>query len=119
MTNESIPRHWIAVAATCLALVAASLSAAYAAGLGPTARASATQSVKDEAHLHLTGTNGSLLIEEGQATGQVPGKVKASFELESSVTSNFTIYARVADRSADTAPASCTPPEPTPASTAR
>jgi hypothetical protein len=92
MTSESAPRPWVAVAATGLAVVAAAFSATYAAGLRPTARAAATQNVKDEAHLHLTSTNGSLLIEEGQATGQIPGKVKASFEIEANVTSNFTIY---------------------------
>ncbi len=92
MTSESAPWRWIAVVATSLALAAAALSAT-AAGIRPTARAAATQNVKDEAHLHLTGTNGSLLIEEGQATGQIPGKAKASFEIESTVTSNFTIYA--------------------------
>ena len=92
MTSESASWRRIAVAATGLALVAATLSAT-AAGIRPTARPAATQNVKDEAHLHLTGTNGSLLIEEGQATGQIPGKVKASFEIESTVTSNFTIYA--------------------------
>jgi hypothetical protein len=86
-------RHWIAVAATGLALAAAALSTT-AAGFRPTGHTSATQNVKDEAHLHLTGTNGSLLIEEGQATGQIPGKVKASFEIEASVTSNFWIYTR-------------------------
>ncbi len=83
----------LTVAATGLALAAATLSAAYAAGIRPTARAATTQNVKDEAHLHLTNTNGSLLIEEGQATGQIPGKVKANFEIESAVTANFTIYA--------------------------
>jgi hypothetical protein len=93
MTSESAPRRWIVIAATGLALAAAALSATYAAGIRPAARTSATQNVNDEAHLHLTRTNGSLLIEEGQATGQIPGKVKASFEIESTVTSNFTIYA--------------------------
>ncbi|HXB63709.1 MAG TPA: autotransporter [Solirubrobacteraceae bacterium] len=83
-------------AATTLAaiLALAALSAAYAADPQPAARSAATQNVKDEAHLHLTHTNGSLLIEEGQATGQIPGKIKASFEIEANVTSSFTIYAR-------------------------
>ncbi len=92
MTSKSAPWRRIAVAATGLALAATALSAT-AAGIRPTARAAATKNVKDEAHLHLTGTNGALLIEEGQATGQIPGKVKASFEIESAVTANFTIYA--------------------------
>ncbi len=93
MTSKSAPWRWIAVAAAGLALAVAALSATYAAGIRPIARTAGTQNVKDEAHLHLTGTNGSLLIEEGQATGLIPGKVKASFEIESAVTSNFTIYA--------------------------
>jgi hypothetical protein len=92
MTSEPVRRP-IMLAVATLVLAAAILSTAYASGTQPAAREAATQNVKDEAHLHLTGTNGSLLIEEGQATGQIPGKVKASFEIESTVTANFTIYA--------------------------
>jgi hypothetical protein len=89
-----IGRRWIAAAAAALALGAAAFSAAYASGTRPTARAASTMSVQDEAHLQLTGSNGSLLVEEGPATGQIPGKVKASFTVAATVTSTFTIYAR-------------------------
>ncbi len=48
--------------------------------------------VSDEAHLHLTGTSGEELEEEGQTTGALPGKVRARFVVGSSVTGSFTFY---------------------------
>jgi hypothetical protein len=90
--NVPSPRSMV-LAALGLMLLAVALPASHAFGIAPPVGMSATMSVKDEAHLRLTKTNGSLLIEEGQATGQIPGKVKASFEVETNVTSDFTIYA--------------------------
>lgn len=80
------------VAAASLALSATILSAAYASGIKPTASTAATLNAKDEAHLHLTHTNGSLLVEEGPATGTIPGKVKANFTVAANITANVTIY---------------------------
>src|ERR1700727_2584302 len=42
----------------------------------PVASAARTLNVTDEAHLRLTGTAGSLLLEEGPARGALAGTVK-------------------------------------------
>ena len=82
------------------------LAAAFVVGVGPAwmvsgqasavpiARAARTLNVTDEAHLHLTGTAGSLLLEEGPATGAFAGTVKVRFKVEASVSGSFTIYPR-------------------------
>lgn len=97
MTSQRVfaPR-WIATIATGLLLVAATLYVAHASGTSspPTANAAHVIDAKDQAHLHLTSTNGSLLIEEGPVTGAIPGTVKANFTIAANVTSTFTIYAR-------------------------
>lgn len=48
-------------------------------------------SVDDLAHLHLVKSSGSLLIEEGQATGALPGKTVVRMHVGSRVTASFTI----------------------------
>ncbi len=60
----------------------------------PMARATRTLNVTDEAHLRLTGTAGSLLLEEGPATGALAGTVKVRFTVGASVSGSFTIYPR-------------------------
>jgi hypothetical protein len=44
--------------------------------------------------LHLTGTSGELIEEEGPATGALPGKVRVRFVVGTAVTGSFTIYPR-------------------------
>lgn len=60
----------------------------------PMARAARTINVTDEAHLHVTHTSGELLQEEGHAIGALPGTVRVSFRVGTSVTGSFTIYPR-------------------------
>jgi hypothetical protein len=60
----------------------------------PIATTARTLNVTDEAHLRLTGTAGSLLLEEGPATGALAGTVKVRFTVEASVSGSFTIYPR-------------------------
>ncbi len=95
MREQVVGRGWIVAVAAGLGLGATTLSAAYASGLGTplAARAAHVLSVHDEAYLHLAGTNGSLLLEEGPATGAIPGTVKADFVVAANVTATFTIYA--------------------------
>jgi hypothetical protein len=95
MREQGLRRGWIVAVATGLVLGATTLSAAYASGSRTplTARAAHVLNVKDEAHLHLASTNGSLLLEEGPATGAIPGTVKANFVVAADVTATFTIYA--------------------------
>lgn len=58
----------------------------------PVARAAGKLSVRDEGHLHLEHESGSLLLEEGRATGTLPGSVKVRFDVGATVTAYFTIY---------------------------
>jgi hypothetical protein len=61
----------------------------------PTARAAHVLNVKDEGHLHMvSGSEGSTLVEEGVATGTLPGTVKVRFNIGAVITASFTIYAR-------------------------
>jgi hypothetical protein len=74
----------------------AGLSSAEAgqASPAPVASTARTLNVTDEAHLHLTGTAGSMLLEEGLATGALPGTLKVRFTVGASVSGSFTIYPR-------------------------
>jgi hypothetical protein len=60
----------------------------------PVASAARTLEVKDESHMHLVRESGSLLLEEGTATGTLPGTVKVRFDVGATVTAYFTIYSR-------------------------
>ncbi len=66
----------------------------YAARRAPDAHSARTLNVTDEAHLHLTTTAGELLEEEGQATGALPGKIRARFEVGATVSGSYTFYPR-------------------------
>jgi hypothetical protein len=67
-------------------------STAYAT---PTARGrtASTLNVNDTAHLKRKNS-GSLILEEGQASGALPGSVKARFELGPTIKAVFTISTR-------------------------
>jgi hypothetical protein len=81
-------------ALTLLALAALSLATHTPALGAQTARPARTLNVADEAHLHLTGTQGEVLLEEGPAKGALPGTVKVRFAVGATVTGSFTIYPR-------------------------
>jgi hypothetical protein len=59
----------------------------------PEAHAAGSVQVDDVAHLHLVKSSGSLLIEQGQATGSLPGKATVRMRVGSRVTATFTIVA--------------------------
>jgi hypothetical protein len=86
-----------ATAVALLALAGAGLlgiAAAHAAGVPATGRAAHVASVKDEGHLHMVGeANGANLVEEGRATGTIPGRVRVDFNIGATVYASFTIYA--------------------------
>jgi hypothetical protein len=95
LASPAIPAALVAVAAASGVLaVAAPSSAASAAargGAGPWSRAARTLNVTDTAHLRYRGTSGSSLIEEGVATGGLPGRVRVRFDVGASVAASFTI----------------------------
>src|ERR1700677_4711311 len=66
---------------------------AYALPRPPRARAAGTLNVADTAHLRYVKAPGSLLLEEGAATGGLPGTVKVHLTVGATVTASFTIYA--------------------------
>jgi hypothetical protein len=83
--RSKIGRRSAALAAIAIAL-AASTSAASAR----------TLNVRDEGHLRFITSVGSQLIDEGPATGTVPGRVKVYFTYNGNphVEAKFTIYGR-------------------------
>jgi hypothetical protein len=71
------------------------LGAAAAAARGSAVHAARTLNATDTAHLHYNKEVGSQLLDEGPATGGLPGKVSVRFNVgASSVSASFTIYAK-------------------------
>lgn len=62
----------------------------------PQARAHAARKLKasDTAHLHYVSASGSLLYEEGQATGTLPGNMRVHLDIGATFRGSFTIYTR-------------------------
>ncbi len=60
----------------------------------PPAHAAHALKASDIAHLRYLSASGSLLFEEGQATGALPGKMRAHVNIGATFTGSFTIYAR-------------------------
>jgi hypothetical protein len=60
--------------------------------LGARAHAAGVISVDDTGRLRFTGESNGELIEEGPATGTLPGSVRARLTLGTNVTLGFTIY---------------------------
>jgi hypothetical protein len=80
--------------ALAFALALTAIPSAYAAHATGSAHAARTLNATDEAHLHLTGTSGEILEEEGPATGALPGTVKVRFTVGATISGSFTIYPR-------------------------
>jgi len=58
----------------------------------PRARATSTLTATDTARLHLVRSSGSAILEEGHASGTLPGTIKAYINVGATVTASFTIY---------------------------
>ncbi len=58
------------------------------------ARAARALKVTDTAHLHYARESGAMLVDEGAATGDLPGTLRIQFEVGATVTASFTIYTR-------------------------
>jgi hypothetical protein len=79
---------WLAV------LIAAAAASATAHGESqPRGHATRALNVTDTAHLRYIKESGSQLIDEGPATGTLPGTVRVSFNVGVTVAAIFTIYA--------------------------
>jgi hypothetical protein len=96
-SSPALPRHRIperGIAALAALGVIGTVSVAAHASWIPAKLSGRTLNVTDEAHLHVTHSSGSLLQEEGNATGALPGTVRVSFRVATSVSGSFTIYPR-------------------------
>jgi hypothetical protein len=87
----------IRVVASALATIAASAAIGGPASAAPSrhsARIARTLNIRDEAHLRFITGSGSELIDEGRASGTIPGWVKARFTYngEPTVSASLTIY---------------------------
>jgi hypothetical protein len=57
-----------------------------------TAHAARSFNVSDKAQLHCVRESGSDLVEEGEATGDLPGRVRAQFNVGATVYASFSIF---------------------------
>lgn len=55
----------------------------------------------DTGHLHRVRAGGEYITEEGQATGTIPGTVRAYLEVGPTVIAKFTIYTNAGDISGE------------------
>jgi hypothetical protein len=80
-------KHWkigAASIATLLAMLAFSAPVAFARSVKAT----------DTGHLHYVSASGSLLLEEGRASGTLPGSMRVHLNVGVTLSGNFTIYTR-------------------------
>jgi len=83
-----------AFAAGCLATATQSVYASdYAAQPAGRAHAAHVLNATDTAHLRYISSSGSLLLDEGKATGTLPGSMRVHLDLGATFTGTFTIYA--------------------------
>ncbi len=79
----------------------AAADASHPASRHASGRVARTLSVTDTGHLHRVQTGGEYITEEGQATGTIPGKVRAYLEVGATVVAKFTIYTNAGDISGE------------------
>jgi hypothetical protein len=60
----------------------------------PRAHTAHTLKASDTAHLRYLSASGSLLLEEGQTSGTLPGKMRAHVDVGSTFSGSFTTYTR-------------------------
>ena len=58
---------------------------------GPQAKAARRLKASDTAHLHYVSASGSLLYEQGAASGTLPGSMRVHFSIGATFTGRFTI----------------------------
>jgi hypothetical protein len=68
------------------------LAAAQTANAHANAHMTRTLRVADTAHLHQVRRPGSLIVEEGRASGSIPGTIKAYINLGATIIVKVTIY---------------------------
>ena len=96
LTASATGGHHFAASLGCASaiLALAFATSASVASAGARARPARTLNATDTARLHLISSSGSSVLEEGAATGRLPGSVRVRLEVAATVTASFTIYAR-------------------------
>jgi hypothetical protein len=74
------------------ALLATGSARAGAVSRPPVAHAAHALKATDTAHLYKVSVSGSNLIEEGKATGTLPGKMRAIVNIGATISGSFTFY---------------------------
>jgi hypothetical protein len=74
------------------ALLASGSAAARSSTSPPPAHATRALRATDTAKLHYVSAAGSELLEQGKATGTIPGSMRAQVEIGATISGNFTIY---------------------------
>lgn len=83
----------VAARAAALAALAATFAPQTGLASGPAARSSRTLNATDTAHLKYNpkSSEGATLIEEGSATGSLPGKMRARLKIEGTFSGTFAL----------------------------
>ena len=80
------------LASMSIATIGTGSAAARPIGHSPAAHAARALRATDTAHLYKVSVSGSNLIEEGKATGTLPGKMRATVNIGATISGTFTIY---------------------------
>jgi hypothetical protein len=89
--SRAMPCASLALVASGLVLVLGARTTSPATAARLSGHAARTLNVSDKAKLHTVGESGSDLLEEGQATGDLPGRVEAQFNVGATVYASFSI----------------------------
>ncbi len=91
-----VVRFWVGMGIAVLLLCGAMAAIANGRiGVSPIpARAAHTLQATDTAHLHYVHSSGSLLLEEGSASGTLPGTMRANVRVGPTTSGTFTIRNR-------------------------
>lgn len=76
------------------ALLASGPAEAHASTRSPAAHAARALRATDTAKLRYVSAAGSELLEQGKATGTLPGSMRALVEIGATISGNFTIYTK-------------------------
>jgi hypothetical protein len=93
-SGEGIRRALTVVAAIIIPVALLSGATAIGDPPHPIARDAHTLIATDTAHMHHVDGKNTLIVEEGPASGTIPGRVKAYISVGATITATFTIFAK-------------------------
>ncbi|HST55997.1 MAG TPA: hypothetical protein VLJ42_08905 [Solirubrobacteraceae bacterium] len=79
---------------TMIAALTGSSALAWGASNHVVAKSAHVLNATDNASLHYVDSSGSVLLEQGPASGTLPGTIKARLQIGATLTGSFTIYPR-------------------------